>query len=115
MHTAIVPGVSRGLGAALAAALLERDFVVLGVGRGSHPRLTGERYRFVRFDLADAARVDETLAPEFSALAGPKPASACLLNNAATAGAGGAPGRGPGGGVGPPLAGKLAAGGVLTQ
>ena len=51
MHAAIVTGVSRGLGAALAAALLERDFVVLGVGRGSHPRLTGERYRFVRFEL----------------------------------------------------------------
>ena len=75
MHTAIVTGVSRGLGAALAAALLERDFAVLGVGRGSHPRLTGERYRFARFDLADAAGVDETLGPELSALAHAKPTS----------------------------------------
>jgi NAD(P)-dependent dehydrogenase (short-subunit alcohol dehydrogenase family) len=86
MHAAIVTGVSRGLGAALAAALLERDFAVLGVGRASHPRLAGERYRFARFDLSDAGRVDELLAPAFSALAQAKPASVCLLNNAATAG-----------------------------
>src|SRR5256885_14025083 len=105
MHTAIVTGVSRGLGAALAAALLERDFVVLGVGRGSHPRLTGQRYRFVRFDLADAARVDETLAPELSALASAKPTSVCLLNNAATAGPGGELGRLAAGEVACPLAG----------
>jgi NAD(P)-dependent dehydrogenase (short-subunit alcohol dehydrogenase family) len=93
MHTAIVTGVSRGLGAALAAALLERDFAVLGVGRASHPRLTGERYRFARFDLADAARVDATLGPEFSVLANAKPTSVCLLNNAATAGPVGTLGR----------------------
>jgi len=93
MHAAIVTGVSRGLGAALAAALLERDFAVLGIGRGSHPRLAGERYRFVRFDLADAARVDETLGPELTAFARAKPASVCLLNNAATAGPVGTLGR----------------------
>jgi NAD(P)-dependent dehydrogenase (short-subunit alcohol dehydrogenase family) len=93
MHAAIVTGVSRGLGAALAATLLERDFAVIGVGRASHPRLTGERYRFVRLDLTDAARVDEILGPALSALADTKPASVCLLNNAATAGAVGTLGR----------------------
>src|SRR5205809_2797903 len=115
MHSAIVTGVSRGLGAALAAALLERDFVVLGVGRGSHPRLTSERYRFVRFDLADAARVDEILAPELSALASAKPASVCLLNNAATAGPVGTLGRLAAGEIASSLAVNLAAVVTLTN
>jgi benzil reductase ((S)-benzoin forming) len=86
MNAAIVTGVSRGLGASLAATLLERGFAVLGIGRTSHPRLAGERYRFARFDLADAGGVDEALGPAFSALAQTRPAAVCLLNNAATAG-----------------------------
>jgi NAD(P)-dependent dehydrogenase (short-subunit alcohol dehydrogenase family) len=86
MQAAIVTGVSRGLGASLAATLLEQGFTVLGVGRAPGPVPAGGRFRFVRFDLADAARVDETIAPEFAALAAAKPASVCLLNNAATAG-----------------------------
>jgi benzil reductase ((S)-benzoin forming) len=86
MHAAIVTGVSRGLGAALAAALLERGFTVLGIGRTPGPALASGRFRFVRIDLADAARIDETIAPELAALAATKPASVCLLNNAATAG-----------------------------
>jgi benzil reductase ((S)-benzoin forming) len=93
MHAAIVTGVSRGLGAALAAKLLERDFLVVGIGRASDGRLAGERYRFARFDLAEPARVDEALAPAFSALAQTKPASVCLLNNAATVGPVGILGR----------------------
>jgi benzil reductase ((S)-benzoin forming) len=86
MHAAIITGISRGLGASLAAALLGRGFTVLGIGRASSPALAGERFRFVRFDLADAAGVDEVLAPELAALAATAPASVCLLNNAATAG-----------------------------
>jgi benzil reductase ((S)-benzoin forming) len=86
MHAAIVTGVSRGLGASLAAALLERGFTVLGVGRAAGPALTGARFRLARFDLADPAGLDAALAPEFSALAATRPASVCLLNNAATAG-----------------------------
>ena len=86
MHAAIVTGVSRGLGASLAAALLEHGFTVLGIGRGAGPALAGPRFRLARFDLADAASLDATLAPEFAALAAAKPASVCLLNNAATAG-----------------------------
>jgi NAD(P)-dependent dehydrogenase (short-subunit alcohol dehydrogenase family) len=93
MHAVIVTGVSRGLGAALAAALLERDFAVLGIGRASDPRLGGPRYGFARFDLVEAARVDELLGPEFSALARDKPASVCLINNAATVGPVGVLGR----------------------
>ena len=115
MHAAIVTGVSRGLGAALAAALLERDFAVLGIGRASHPRLTGERYRFVRFDLSDAAHVDEILGPAFSALADTKPASVCLLNNAATAGPVGTLGRLAAGEIASSIAVNLAAVVTLTN
>jgi benzil reductase ((S)-benzoin forming) len=115
MHAAIVTGVSRGLGAALAAALLERDFAVLGVGRASHPRLTGERYRFGRFDLTDAARVDEILGPAFSAVADTKPASICLLNNAATAGPVGTLGRLAAGEIASSIAVNLAAVVTLTN
>jgi NAD(P)-dependent dehydrogenase (short-subunit alcohol dehydrogenase family) len=42
-HAAIVTGVSRGLGAALAAELLERGFTVVGIGRSVNPALNGER------------------------------------------------------------------------
>jgi NAD(P)-dependent dehydrogenase (short-subunit alcohol dehydrogenase family) len=93
MHAAIVTGVSRGLGAALATELLERGFEVLGIGRASNPALNGEHYSFVRFDLADSARVDEALTPALSSLAERKPASVCLLNNAASIGAVGMLGR----------------------
>jgi len=86
MHAAIVTGVSRGLGESIAAALLERGYAVLGVGRHSSSRLGGDRYRFASFDLGDAARATEALAPSFRALAAAKPESACLINNAASAG-----------------------------
>jgi benzil reductase ((S)-benzoin forming) len=92
-HAAIVTGVSRGLGTALAATLLERGFTVLGIGRASNPALTGASYAFARFDLADAARVDEALTPALRTLRESKPASVCLLNNAATAGPVGTLGR----------------------
>jgi benzil reductase ((S)-benzoin forming) len=93
LHAAIVTGVSRGLGAALAIELLERGFAVLGIGRASHPALEGERYAFARFDLADAGRVDDALTPALERLRQRKPASVCLLNNAATVGAVGTLGR----------------------
>jgi NAD(P)-dependent dehydrogenase (short-subunit alcohol dehydrogenase family) len=86
MHAAIVTGVSRGLGAALAAELLRRRFAVLGIGRSSHAELAGPDYAFARFDLADASRIDEALAPAFARIAQAKPESVCLVNNAAVAG-----------------------------
>jgi benzil reductase ((S)-benzoin forming) len=92
MHAAIVTGVSRGLGRALAAALLKRDFAVLGVGRSSAPELRGS-YQFVRFDLAQADEADDLLADAFSGLARRKPDSVCLINNAALAGPVGTLGR----------------------
>jgi benzil reductase ((S)-benzoin forming) len=84
MHAAIVTGVSRGLGKALAAALLERGFTVMGVGRASPADLQGT-YEFVRFDLAQAGETDERLTAAFSGLASRKPESVCLINNAAIA------------------------------
>ncbi|HEV2685414.1 MAG TPA: SDR family NAD(P)-dependent oxidoreductase [Actinomycetota bacterium] len=92
MHAAIVTGVSRGLGRALAAALLKRDFTVLGVGRSSAPELRGT-YEFVRFDLAQAGDADDALTEAFTRLAGRAPDSVCLVNNAATIGAVGTLGR----------------------
>ncbi len=86
MHAAIVTGVSRGLGAALAAALLQRHFAVLGIGRSSQADLAGSSYSFTRFDLADAAGVDDALAPAFTKLSKSQPQSICLINNAALAG-----------------------------
>jgi len=86
MHVAIVTGVSRGLGAALAAELLGREFTVLGVGRSSHADLGGAHYALARLDLADAARVDEALEDAFARLADARPESVCLINNAALAG-----------------------------
>jgi benzil reductase ((S)-benzoin forming) len=83
-HAVIVTGISRGLGAALAGELLERGFTVLGIGRASNPALTGDRYGFVQFDLADPAGIDTALAPAFEDLRERRPASVCLLNNAAT-------------------------------
>ena len=83
-HAAIVTGVSRGLGAALAEDLLGRGFAVLGVGRTANPGLRGGRYRFAQVDLGDSAAIDSTLARAFDDLRLVEPASVCLLNNAAT-------------------------------
>jgi benzil reductase ((S)-benzoin forming) len=93
MHAAIVTGVSRGLGESIAAALLDRGYSVLGVGRHDSRRLAGDRYRFAPFDLGDAVHTRATLEPFFRALAAVKPGSVCLINNAAAAGPVGMLGR----------------------
>jgi NAD(P)-dependent dehydrogenase (short-subunit alcohol dehydrogenase family) len=92
-HAAIVSGVSRGLGAALSRELLARGFFVLGVGRTDNPVLAGDRYRFAQVDLAEAAATDSLLADAFRDIAKRRPASVCLLNNAATVQAVGVIGR----------------------
>jgi len=83
MRAAIVTGVSRGLGEALAHALLERGYHVVGVGRTSGARLTGPNYRFVELDLAEAQRVGDVLGAPFAQLAARSPEYVCLINNAA--------------------------------
>jgi len=84
-HAAVVTGVSRGLGAALAEELLGRGFFVLGIGRASSPTLTGDRFQFVQYDLADSAHIDTALEPAFEELKQRQPVSVCLLNNAGSA------------------------------
>ena len=83
IRAAIVTGVSRGLGEALARVLLERGYVVIGVGRASGPRLGGPKYRFAQIDLAAAASIDAVLAAPFAELAAQHPEYVCLINNAA--------------------------------
>lgn len=82
---AIVTGVSRGLGEALAVELLHRGFRVLGVGRASSARLRGESYRFAECDLAQPALIAASVAPRLRELASSGLASATLINNAAVA------------------------------
>jgi benzil reductase ((S)-benzoin forming) len=93
MRAAIVTGVSRGLGEALAVDLLGRGFRVLGVGRTDSPRLAHDAYRFVACDLAAPAALPATVASAFAAIAAERPASVCLVNNAATIEAVGVLGR----------------------
>src|SRR5437764_494294 len=90
---AIVTGVSRGLGEALAMDLLARGYDVLGVGRHDSPRLAHERYRFARCELADAASLEDALARPFADGASARPQAATLINNAATADPAGVFGR----------------------
>ncbi|MBK7792096.1 MAG: SDR family NAD(P)-dependent oxidoreductase [Betaproteobacteria bacterium] len=85
MHAAIVTGVSRGLGEALAAALLARSAYVLGVGRRSSAKLAGPRYRFVECDLARPAAIAAAVLPALRELAGLQLSAVTLVNNAAVA------------------------------
>jgi benzil reductase ((S)-benzoin forming) len=83
VRSAIVTGVSRGLGEALAHVLLERGYFVLGIGRANGPRLSGTNYRFAQIDLADASSIDARLTAPFAELAAQRPEYVCLINNAA--------------------------------
>ena len=85
MHAAIVTGVSRGLGEALALALLARRAHVLGVGRRSSARLAGPRYRFVECDLAAPQRIGAALKPALDELKSLPLSAVTLVNNAAVA------------------------------
>jgi NAD(P)-dependent dehydrogenase (short-subunit alcohol dehydrogenase family) len=83
MHAAIITGVSRGLGEALATELLERGSIVVGVGRTASARHKGERYRHVACDLAHPAVVAAAVLPALRDLALEKPSAVTLINNAA--------------------------------
>lgn len=82
---AIVTGVSRGLGVALAAALLERGLAVTGIGRLSSMKLSGSRYRFVECDLSKPSLIAASVTPALRELAQRGPRAVTLINNAAVA------------------------------
>ena len=83
---AVVTGVSKGLGEALAANLLDRGFDVVGIGRGAASRLTSPTFRVVSADLSAIATLPAIVDPLFATLAARRPASIVLINNAAAAG-----------------------------
>ncbi len=84
MLTAIITGVSRGLGEALAEELLRRNARVVGVGRASSSRLGGDRYRFVECDLSRTADINARLEEPLAEITRARPSYMCLVNNAAT-------------------------------
>src|SRR5438309_5869450 len=83
LSAVIVTGVSRGLGEALALALLAKGFSVLGIARGASDALSGAQYRFVACDLQQTSRIASALEPAFNELASAKPKAVTLINNAA--------------------------------
>src|SRR5512140_1245217 len=85
INAAIVTGVSRGLGEALASELLARGCEVLGIGRVSSMKLRGERYRFAEADLSMPSLIAASVAPALRELAAHKPTAVTLINNAAVA------------------------------
>lgn len=108
-RTAIVTGVSTGLGEALAAHLLAQDYDVLGVGRRPSSRLGGARFAFAQADFAELDALEATLAGAFAAIAARKPRFVCLINNAATVGGVGTLGTLGGAGIAADLDVNLAA------
>ncbi|MCB9766415.1 MAG: SDR family oxidoreductase [Alphaproteobacteria bacterium] len=77
--TAIVTGVSRGIGAACARAFLDAGWRVLGVSRSPCP-VPGVVHRAA--DLLDPGQLD-AVGPWLAAQLGPTPARVCLVHNAA--------------------------------
>jgi benzil reductase ((S)-benzoin forming) len=84
MKTAIVTGTSRGLGDALVTALLDKGWQVVGLARTDPAGATRGGYRFVRCDLGDTATLPDIARAAFDAVAASRPATVCLINNAAT-------------------------------
>jgi benzil reductase ((S)-benzoin forming) len=83
---AFVTGVSRGLGPALALALLARGFDVVGIGRSAAPGLSGPRFRLVACDLAVASSLAGALRAVAAEGARAPRTRSVLVNNAAVAG-----------------------------
>jgi benzil reductase ((S)-benzoin forming) len=83
MHYYIITGASRGLGKALAEAILRQPgTMVIGVSR--HATIEHERYQHHPLDLSDITAVENNLAKVFSSRA--DASSITLINNAAVVG-----------------------------
>lgn len=82
---AFVTGVSRGLGAALAASLVARGFDVVGIGRSAPDTLASPRFGLLSCDLARLADLPAVVGPMFDRYARERPQRSVLINNAATA------------------------------
>jgi NAD(P)-dependent dehydrogenase (short-subunit alcohol dehydrogenase family) len=93
MQLAIVTGVSRGLGEALAVDLLARGFIVIGAGRAVSGKLNSANYLHATCDFARPAQIAAGVAPALRAAAGRKPSAATLINSAAVAAPAGLIGR----------------------
>ncbi|MDN7673436.1 SDR family oxidoreductase [Burkholderia oklahomensis] len=84
---AIVTGHTRGLGAALAVNLLQRDIAVLGLSRSRHPSLgaqAGDRFVETELDLSEPARVEAWLDGDALGDFVAGASSVLLFNNAGT-------------------------------
>ncbi len=85
MNIAIVTGVSKGLGEALAAALLAEGFRVIALGRSASARLADPALELIPCDLAEADALPALVGASFAQAAASRPDYACLVNNAAIA------------------------------
>ena len=83
MHAAIVTGVSRGLGEALASELLAHGATVVGIGRTASARHRGATYKHVACDLARPSLIAAALLPTLREVAALEPSNVTLINNAA--------------------------------
>jgi benzil reductase ((S)-benzoin forming) len=83
---AVVTGVSKGLGEAIAANLLTRGFDVIGIGRSAAARLGSDAFRLVAADLADLNALPALVDSMFNELATRRLASIAVVNNAAVGG-----------------------------
>lgn len=90
---AVVTGVSKGLGEAIAANLISRNFDVVGIGRSAAPRLTSDAFRLAAADFADLAALPARMDQLFDELATRRLASIVVINNAAVAGPAGTIGQ----------------------
>ena len=83
MNAAFVTGVSRGLGEAIAASLVDAGWRVFGIGRSAAPALAVPGFELVRCDLAD---LPAALSSAGLAMRSVTVDRAVLVNNAAEAG-----------------------------